>query len=168
MALFTILQFPDARLRRVAKPVAVVDEHIRAIVDNMLATNYAANNCAALAATQLDMPEPPRITVIDLSEAKNQPVCLINPEIIEREGEQHEFEGCMSVGPGFIYEKVKRAAKIKVKALDRDGKPLEFIAEGYYAKCIQHEIDHLDGKLYIDHLSQVKRDRIRAKLRKRD
>jgi peptide deformylase len=166
MALLTILQFPDARLRRTAKPVAVIDEHIQAIIDDMFAANYAADNCAALAATQLDLADPPCITVIDLSQDKNQPVCLINPKIIERIGEQYEMEGCMSVGPGYIYDKVKRAAKIRVQALDRQGNELDFVAEGYYAKCIQHELDHLDGKLYIDHLSQLKRDRIRCKLRK--
>lgn len=166
MAILKILQYPDKRLQRVAQPVIEVNEQVQKIVDDMLETHYNAENCAALAATQLDMPDPPRITVIDFSENKDQPLCLINPEIIAREGEQYEIEGCMSVMPKFIHERVKRANKIKVRALDRTGQSIEFAAEGFMAKCIQHEVDHLNGKLYIDHLSQLKRDRVKSKLNK--
>lgn len=166
MTILTILQYPDPRLRRIGKPVEKIDERIKTIIADMFETNYATENCGALAATQLDLPDPPRITVIDLSEQKNQPLCLINPEIVSQEGEQYEVEGCMSVSPGFIYERVKRAAKIRVKALDREGQALDFIAEDYLAKCIQHELDHLNGKLYIDYLSSLKLNRIKNKIKK--
>ena len=133
----------------------------------MFETHYAQENCAALAASQLDIPNPLRITVIDFSEHKNQPLCLINPEIIERIGTYTEEEGCMSVGIGLgIYEKVTRAAEIKVRAMNMKGEIIEFEANGFMAKCIQHEIDHLNGKLFIDHLSSLKRHRIDKKIRK--
>lgn len=169
MTILKILQYPDPRLRIKAKQVEKVDdETIQKIIDDMFETHYNAENCAALAATQLDILNPPSITVIDFSPKKNQPLCLINPKIIEKEGIQTEEEGCMSVGStaGEIYETISRAAKIKVRALDRNGKLLTFEADGYMAKCIQHEVDHLNGKIYIDHLSKLKRIRLEKKLKK--
>lgn len=165
MTKIAILQYPTPLLKRKGIRVQTIDAKIRQIIEDMFETHYASQNCAALAATQLDIPNAPHITVIDFSTEKNQPLCLVNAEILSREGETCESEGCMSV-PGGIYEKVKRAEKIHVKALDRDGKPIEFDADGFMAKCIQHELDHLDGKLFIDHLSALKRQRIDAKLKK--
>ena len=133
--------------------------------DDMFETHYATDNCAALAATQLDFKDPLHITVIDFSPNKDQPFCLVNGKIIETSGEMQEEEGCMSVGGG-TYERVKRHAKIRVQAQDRHGKPLDFIAEGFMAKCIQHELDHLDSKLFIDHLSKLKRKRVDKKIEK--
>lgn len=167
MAILKILQYPNPRLRTIAKKVEKFDDRIKSIIDDMFETHYNAQNCAALAATQLDIADPPSITVIDFSQEKNQPLCLVNPEIIEREGEREEEEGCMSVGIGsHIYEAVTRADKIKVRALDRNGNPIEFEADGFLAKCIQHELDHLQGKLYIDRISRMKRRRIEKKLEK--
>lgn len=166
MAIYKILSYPDPRLKTVGQYVESVNDHIRMIVDNMFETHYNTPNCAALAATQLDMPNPPAITVIDFSAEKNQPLCLINPQILEKEGETFEIEGCMSVYPDAIHDKVKRAEKIKVRALDREGKPLEFEAEGFLAKCIQHELDHLRGIIYIDHLSNLKRKLVEKKIAK--
>lgn len=166
MATYKILSYPDFGLKRIGKRVEVVDDHIREIIDNMFETHYNTENCAALAATQLDIPDAPAITVIDFSDEKNQPLCLINPEIIEREGEDTELEGCMSVFPSFFHDKVTRATKIKVRALDRDGKSFEFGAEGFMAKCIQHEIDHLQGRVFLDHLSPLKRKLADKKLDK--
>ncbi|OGO93328.1 MAG: peptide deformylase [Coxiella sp. RIFCSPHIGHO2_12_FULL_44_14] len=165
MTILNILQYPNPRLKSVARPVKTFDQAIQKIIDDMFETHYHAQNCAALAATQLDIIHPPAITVIDFSPEKNQPLCLINPEIIYREGEMLEKEGCMSVG-GETYEVVHRFAKIKVKALDRQGHPLLLEAEGFMAKCMQHEIDHLNGKIFLDHLSALKRRRIDIKLRK--
>ena len=164
MAIIKILQYPDPKLKRVGKLVEKVDDHIKKIVDDMFETHYNTKDCAALAATQLDFDVAYKITVIDFSEEKNQPLCLINPEIIETEGEQYQIEGCMSVFPNAICEKVKRAQKIKVKALDREGKPFEMEAEGFMAKCIQHELDHLNGKVYLDRLSRLKRSRVAHKI----
>ena len=165
MALLKILQYPNSRLRTIAKPVTEFNDEIQKIIDDMFETHYNAVNCAALAATQLDIKDPPKITVIDFSESKNQPLCLVNAEIIEREGERTEEEGCMSVGINIgIFEKVTRAEKIKVRAQDRHGNPLEFEADGFMAKCIQHELDHLHGKIFIDHLSSLKRKRIDKKI----
>lgn len=166
MTILTILEYPDPRLKTVARRVEVFDERIQKIIDDMFETHYATENCAALAATQLDIVGPPFITVIDFSAEKNQPLCLVNAEIIEREGEHTEVEGCMSVYPSAIQDKVTRAEKIKVKALDRDGKPIEFSADGFMAKCIQHELDHLNGKVYLDHLSKLKRQLIEKKIAK--
>ena len=168
MSIVKILQYPDPRLRKKAEKVEDFGEATQKMIDDMFETHYAAENCAALACTQLDFPQPKHITVIDYSPMKNQPLCLVNAEIIDRQGEQYEAEGCMSVGlqSGSVFEKVKRAYKIKVHAQDRYGKPLEFEAEGYKAKCIQHELDHLDGKLFIDHLSPLKRNRAEKKLKK--
>jgi peptide deformylase len=156
-----ILTFPDPRLRNRAKPVAEVDESVRRTVDDMFETMYAAPGIG-LAATQVNIPK--RIIVIDVSEEQSEPLCLINPEILERTGEEQMEEGCLSV-PGF-YEPVTRAEQIRVRALDRDGKPFELKTGGLLAVCIQHEIDHLDGKLFVDYISALKRQRIRRKLEK--
>jgi peptide deformylase len=161
MTTLTILEFPDPRLRTRAQPVDAVDDSIRTLVDNMLETMYAAPGIG-LAATQVNVHK--RILVIDISEERTQALVLINPEITERDGVEETEEGCLSV-PG-IYEKVTRAERIHVKALDRDGATLEFDAEGLLAVCIQHEIDHLEGKLFVDYLSELKRTRIRKKLEK--
>ena len=161
MAKLEILHFPDDRLRTRAQPVTEVDDSIRQLVDDMFETMYEAPGIG-LAATQVN--EHKRVVVIDVSHEKDQPLCLINPEIIAKDGiEQHE-EGCLSV-PG-IYETVERAEHIKVKALDRDGQPFELETGDLLAICIQHEIDHLDGKLFVDYLSALKRNRIRKKLEK--
>jgi peptide deformylase len=159
MALLEILEFPDERLRRKAKPVEVVDASIQRLIDDMFETMYAAPG-VGLAATQVNVAK--RVVVIDVSETKDQPLCLINPEILDRSGIEEREEGCLSV-PG-VFEKVCRAEKVKVKALDRSGKPFEFEAEGLLAVCVQHEIDHLDGKLFVDYLSPLKRQRIRKRL----
>ncbi|MCG7936481.1 MAG: peptide deformylase [Candidatus Thiodiazotropha taylori] len=161
MAILDILHFPDPRLRNKAKPVAQVDDSIRRLVDDMLETMYQAPGIG-LAATQVNVAK--RVVVIDLSEEKNEPLCLINPEIIERDGIEQMEEGCLSV-PG-IFETVSRADKIRFRALDRDGVPFEEEAEGLLAVCVQHELDHLDGKLFVDYLSSLKRQRIRKKLEK--
>jgi peptide deformylase len=161
MAILDILHFPDPRLRTKAKPVEQVDDKLRALVDDMFETMYEAPGIG-LAATQINYHR--RVIVIDISEERNEPLCLINPEIVEKEGVEEMDEGCLSV-PG-IYEKVSRADKVRVRALDRNGDPFELDAEGVLAVCIQHELDHLDGKLFIDYLSNLKRQRIRKKLEK--
>mgnify|MGYP003574375504 CR=1 FL=1 len=161
MAKLDILTFPDARLRRCAEPVERVDDAIRQLVDDMLETMYAAPGIG-LAAIQVDVAK--RVVVIDTSDEKDQPMCLINPEILSRSGEEQMDEGCLSV-PGF-YEPVTRAEWIRVRALDREGEPFELEADGLLAVCIQHEIDHLDGKLFVDYISALKRQRIRHKLEK--
>lgn len=166
MAIISILQYPDSRLKKRGKLVEKVDDQVKKVIDDMFETHYNSENCAALAATQLNFEDPLSITVIDFSEEKNQPLCLINPEIIERKGEQYEMEGCMSVYPEHIHEKVKRADWVKVRALDREGKPFEMEAEGFMAKCLQHEIDHLNGIIYLDRLSDLKRNRIIKKMKK--
>jgi peptide deformylase len=161
MSLLEILHFPDPRLRQKASPVAVVDDEIRSIVDNLFETMYSAPGIG-LAAVQVNILK--QIIVIDTSEDKKQPLCLINPEILESQGEEKMEEGCLSV-PG-IYENVKRAATIKVRFLDREGKTVEREISGLLAVCIQHEMDHLVGKLFVDYLSEMKRNRIRKKLEK--
>jgi peptide deformylase len=161
MALLEILHFPDPRLRNIARPVAEVDDAIRQLVDDMFETMYAAPGIG-LAATQVNVAK--RIVVIDISEDKDQPLCLINPEIIEKHGVEEMEEGCLSV-PG-VYDVVQRADRIRMRALDRDGQVFETETDGLLAVCIQHEIDHLDGKLFVDYLSQLKRTRIRKKLEK--
>ena len=161
MALKDILHFPDPRLRLRASPVVVVDDPIRALVDDMFETMYAAPGIG-LAATQINVQK--RIIVADVSEDQSAPYCLINPEILSRDGEEEMDEGCLSV-PGF-YEKVKRADRVHVRALNRDGEPFELEVGGLLAVCIQHEIDHLDGKLFVDYISTLKRNRIRKKLEK--
>ena len=165
MAIVKILQYPDPRLRTKGEKVTDFGTETQQMIDDMFETHYAAENCAALACTQLDFKKPKRITVIDFSEHKDQPLCLVNAEIIEKIDEATSSEGCMSVAGG-AYEPVTRAAKIKVHAQDRFGKEMNFEAEGFMAKCIQHELDHLDGKLFIDHLSNLKRDRIKKKIEK--
>lgn len=168
MTVIKILQYPDPRLRKKAEKVEDFGPETQKIIDDMFETHYAAENCAALAATQLDFKNPKHITVIDFSAKKDQPLCLVNGEIIEREGEMEEEEGCMSVGlrSGSVFEKVKRSAKIKVRAQDRHGKTIEFEAQGFMAKCVQHELDHLNGKIFLDHLSPLKRARAEKRLKK--
>jgi len=161
MSKLDILTFPDPRLRNRAKPVAEVNDDIRRILADMLETMYEAPGIG-LAATQVAIPL--RIVVIDISDRKDSPHCLINPEILERRGEEQMEEGCLSV-PG-IYEEVTRAEQVRMRALDREGRPFELDADGLLAVCIQHEIDHLDGKLFVDYLSSLKRLRIRRKLEK--
>jgi len=161
VSILTILEFPDKRLRSVAQEVAQVDEQIKTLVDDMLETMYAAKG-VGLAATQVNVQK--RVIVMDISEDKNEPICLINPEIIETIGTEESEEGCLSV-PGF-FEKVSRAESIKVKALNRDGETFELEARDLLAVCIQHEMDHLQGKLFVDYLSAFKRNRIKAKLEK--
>lgn len=166
MAQIKILQYPDPKLKRKAVPVVTFDDAFQAIIDNMFETHYATPNCAALAATQLDLPVAYAIMVIDYSPNKDQPLCLVNPKIIERHGEQYELEGCMSVYPDAIHEKVKRAEKVKVQAQDRYGKTIEIEADGYFAKCLQHEIDHLEGYVFLDRLPLIKRDRALRRIKK--
>ena len=159
MALLNILHYPDKRLRTVASPVATVDDEIRTRVADMLETMYDAPGIG-LAATQVN--DHRRIIVIDVSETKDQPICLINPEIIESDGVEVCDEGCLSVPE--IYESVERAEHIIVKALDENGKAVKIDTGGMLAVCIQHEMDHLLGKLFVDYLSPMKRQRIKKKL----
>ncbi len=161
MALLDILHFPDPRLRTRAKAVEAVDDNVRRIIDDMFETMYAAPGIG-LAATQVNIHR--RIIVIDVSEAKNEPVTLINPQILSRAGEEEMEEGCLSV-PG-VFEPVQRAAEVTVRALNRDGQSFDLAADGLLAVCIQHEIDHLDGKLFVDYLSTLKRQRLRKRLEK--
>lgn len=161
MAQLEILHYPDPRLRTVAKPVDAVDDSIRQLADNMLETMYAAPGIG-LAAIQVNVPK--RVIVIDVSDDQSEPRVLINPEILDKQGIESMQEGCLSV-PG-IFETVQRADHIRVRYLDRDGNRVETEAEGLLAVCIQHEIDHLDGKLFVDYLSDLKRTRIRKKLEK--
>lgn len=156
-----ILTFPDPRLRNPALPVAQVDADIRRLVDDMLETMYAAPGIG-LAAPQVNVSR--RVVVIDTSEHKDTPLCLINPRILSSEGREQMDEGCLSV-PGF-FETVTRAERVSVAALDRDGNPFTLDADGLLAVCIQHELDHLDGKLFVDHISMLKRQRIKHKLLK--
>jgi peptide deformylase len=159
MALMKILEYPDPRLRTRARPVAAVDDRIRRLVADMLETMYAAPG-VGLAATQVDVHE--RVIVMDVSEERNQPLALVNPEILSRDELATSEEGCLSV-PGFT-ETVERARRIRVRALDLQGQAFEFDAEGLLAVCVQHELDHLEGKLFVDYLSELKRQRIRKKL----
>jgi len=161
MAKLPILTFPNPRLRNKAQPVREVDAGVRRLVDDMFETMYAASGIG-LAAIQVDVPL--RVVVTDISERHDSPLCLINPEIVEREGNEQMEEGCLSV-PGF-FETVSRAERVRVRALDRDGRPFEIDADGLLAVCIQHEIDHLDGKLFVDYISSLKRQRIRRRLEK--
>jgi len=163
MAILDILRFPDPRLRNKAKRIDQVDAALQCLVDDMLETMYQAPGIG-LAATQVNVAK--RVVVMDLSEEKDQPLVLINPKIIESDGSDEYEEGCLSV-PG-IYETVKRAERIRIKAQDREGNPFEMDAEELLAICIQHEIDHLDGKLFVDYLSSLKRQRIRKKLEKEE
>ena len=161
MAKLPILTFPNSRLRNKAQPVREVDAGVRRLVDDMFETMYAASGIG-LAAIQVDVPL--RVVVTDISERHDSPLCLINPEILEREGNEQMEEGCLSV-PGF-FETVSRAERVRVRALDRDGRPFEIATDGLLAVCIQHEIDHLDGKLFVDYISSLKRQRIRRRLEK--
>ena len=161
MARLPIIEFPDPRLRTVARPVREVDSRIRQLIDDMFETMYEAPGIG-LAATQVDVHE--RLLVLDVSEDKSYPMVFINPEIVESEGSQVYQEGCLSV-PG-IYADVKRAERIVVKALDRDGQSFEVSADGLLAVCIQHEMDHLAGKVFVDYLSPLKRELVRKKLAK--
>lgn len=162
MALLPILRFPDPRLHTRAVPVAEVNDGVRKLVADMAETMYEAPGIG-LAATQVDVHK--RVVVIDVSEDKSGLMVFINPEIVERDGEQVCEEGCLSV-PG-IYEKVTRAEHVRVRALDADGKPFELEADGLLAVCIQHEIDHLDGKVFVEYLSQLKLNRIKTRLAKK-
>jgi len=161
MAILHILHYPDPRLRIKAKPVDRVDDEIRQLIDDMLETMYNAPG-VGLAAPQVDVSK--RVIVIDISEHRNDSLCLVNPEIVDKQDVEQMEEGCLSV-PG-IYEMVERAAHVRVKALNRDGESLEMEADGLLAVCIQHEIDHLEGKLFVDFLSEIKRKRIRKKVEK--
>jgi peptide deformylase len=161
MTILDILHFPDPRLRNIAQPVEQVDDAIRKLVDEMFETMYAAPGIG-LAATQVNVDK--RVIVIDVSEEKDQPLCLINPEILARDGVEVMEEGCLSV-PG-VFELVERADHVRIQALNQDGERFEMEAGDLLAVCIQHEIDHLDGKLFVDYLSPLKRARIRKKLEK--
>jgi len=161
MALRTILEFPDPRLRTRAQPVTAFDADLATLIDDMLETMYAAPGIG-LAATQVDVHR--RVIVIDVSDEHDQPLVLINPEIIAKEGEAKTEEGCLSV-PG-IFDEVKRAAKVRVRSHDRQGAVSETEYTDILAVCIQHEMDHLEGKLFVDYLSDLKRERIRKKLDK--
>ncbi|HVK55020.1 MAG TPA: peptide deformylase [Burkholderiales bacterium] len=162
MAIRNILQYPDERLHKVAKAVISVNSDIRRLIDDMADTMYAAPGIG-LAATQVDAHV--RVIVIDISEDRSDLRAFINPEILESRGECEQEEGCLSV-PG-IYDKVKRASWIRVRALDRDGNSFELETDGMLAVCIQHEMDHLEGKVFVEYLSQLKQTRIKTKLRKR-
>jgi peptide deformylase len=161
MTKLAILEYPDPRLRKKAEVVAAVDDALRQLIANMLETMYSANG-VGLAATQVDVHK--RLIVLDVSEGRDTPLVLINPEILSAEGEGPGEEGCLSL-PG-IYDKLTRATRIRVRALDRDGQSFEMDAEGLLAVCIQHEIDHLEGKLFVDYLSELKRQLIRRRLEK--
>ena len=161
MARLDILHYPDTRLHTVAKPVAVVDARVRKLIDDMAETMYAAPGIG-LAATQVNVHE--RVIVIDISETHNELRVFINPEIVAQSGREESEEGCLSV-PG-IFDKVTRAERVTVRALDRDGQTFELAADGLLAVCIQHEMDHLMGKVFVDYLSGLKRNRIKSKLLK--
>ena len=161
MTKLVILEYPDPRLRKTATAIETVDDAVRQLADNMLETMYAANG-VGLAATQVDVHK--RLLVLDVSTERDQPLVLINPEILSAEGLAPAEEGCLSL-PG-IYDKLSRPTRIRVRALGRDGKPFEMDAEGLLAVCIQHEMDHLQGKLFVDYLSELKRQLIRRRLEK--
>jgi peptide deformylase len=163
MAQLTILHYPDPRLHKVARPVDVVDERVRRLIDDMLETMYAADG-VGLAATQVDVHE--RVIVMDTSESRDRPLVLVNPEIVARSDEMAVVEeGCLSVPT--IYDRVQRHARVSVRALGRDGAAFAFDADGLTAVCVQHEMDHLLGKVFVEYLSPLKRERIRSKLLKR-
>ena len=163
MALLNILRYPDPRLHTVAKAVATVDETIRQLVDDMLQTMYAADG-VGLAATQVD--RHLRLIVMDTSEQRDQPLVLINPELVRRSAEMAvNEEGCLSVPQ--TYDRVERHARVRVRALNRDGQAFEMEAEGLSAVCVQHEMDHLMGKVFVEYLSFLKRDRIKTRMLKK-
>lgn len=161
MALLEILQFPDPRLRIKADAVTTITDDVRRLVDDMYETMYHAKG-VGLAATQVGINL--RIFTMDVSDTRDQRMCIINPEILSSEGERFEDEGCLSVTGA--YEKVKRAEKVRMRAMDLDGKKIELDADGLMAHCIQHEVDHLNGMLFIDHLSKLKFERVKKKLNK--
>jgi peptide deformylase len=161
MTKLVILEYPDPRLRKKAAAVDKVDDALRQFIDNLLETMYAANG-VGLAATQVDVHK--RVIAIDVSENRDRPLVLINPELLSKDGEGPGEEGCLSL-PG-IYDKLTRAAKIRVRAIGRDGEQFEMDAEGLLGVCIQHEMDHLEGKLFVDYLSELKRTLIRRRLEK--
>jgi peptide deformylase len=161
MALLPILHYPDPRLHKVASPVTVVDERIRKLINDMAETMYAAPG-VGLAATQVDVHE--RVLIIDISDTRDELQAFVNPEIIARSGEAENEEGCLSV-PG-IYDRVTRAERVTVRALNAKGEAFTLEAEGLLAVCIQHEIDHLDGKVFVEYLSRLKQQRIAAKMKK--
>ncbi|NND82602.1 MAG: peptide deformylase [Gammaproteobacteria bacterium] len=162
MAILDILVYPDPRLRKVAKPVQSVDDNIRQLVRDMLETMYDAEGIG-LAATQVDVHK--QVIVMDLSETRDNPLVLINPQIVEQDGEQEYDEGCLSI-PEY-YAPVKRAESVKITALNPEGEIFDLQADGLLAVCIQHEMDHLKGKVFVDYLSRLKQDRVRKKLLKR-
>ena len=162
MARLPILEYPDPRLRIRAERVTVVDDEVKQLVADMFETMYAAPGFG-LAATQVDSHQ--RIIVIDVSDERNEPYCFINPEILSHDGQATFEEGCLSV-PG-LYDYVERAERITVKALDRNGEPFELETDGLLAQCVQHEMDHLDGKLFVDYLSQLKRERLKKRYSKK-
>ena len=161
MTKLAILEYPDSRLRKTAKPVDIVDDAVRQLAADLLETMYAAKGIG-LAATQVDVHR--RVLVLDISETRDQPLVLINPQILTAQGRGPGEEGCLSVPD--IYDKVQRATHIRIRALRLDGEPFEMDAEGLLAVCIQHEMDHLDGKLFVDYLSELKRQLIRRRLEK--
>ncbi len=161
MALLPILHYPDPRLHTIAAPVRVVDDRIRKLISDMAETMYAAPG-VGLAATQVDVHE--RLLIIDISDAHDGLLAFVNPEIVERSGEVETEEGCLSV-PG-IFDEVTRAERVTVRALNRHGEPFTMKADGLLAVCIQHEIDHLDGKVFVEYLSRLKQTRIAAKMKK--
>ena len=163
MSTLTVLHFPDPRLRKKARPVTAVDAQVRQLSRDMLETMYAENGIG-LAATQVDVQQ--RVVVMDLSAERNDPLTLVNPEILQQAGTEEMEEGCLSV-PGYT-DLVQRAEKISYRYLNLDGKEIEAEADGLRAVCIQHEIDHLDGKLFIDYLSPMKRQRVRKKIAKQN
>lgn len=163
MAILDILRYPDERLHKIAGRVEVVDDEVRQLAADLAETMYAAPG-VGLAATQVDVHR--QLIVIDISETRDRLLTLINPEILSAEGEQECEEGCLSV-PG-IYDKVIRAEKVKVRALATDGQPFELDAEGLLAVCIQHEMDHLKGRVFVEYLSRLKQARIRSRLLKRE
>jgi peptide deformylase len=163
MSQLDILRYPDPRLHKVARPVAAVDDRIHRLVDDMLETMYAADG-VGLAATQVDVHE--RVIVIDTSEARDEPIVLINPELVDRSEEMTLVdEGCLSVPE--VYDKVSRHARVRVRALDRSGEAREFEAEGLLAIAVQHEMDHLIGKVFVEYLSPLKRTRIKTRMLKK-
>jgi peptide deformylase len=163
MALMEVLHFPDPRLRKNAVPVAAVDEALRKLAADMLETMYAENG-VGLAATQVNVQR--RLVVIDVSAERNQPLVLVNPEILQQEGSEQSQEGCLSV-PGY-FDTVERSTKVRYRYQTLDGEMVEAEADALMAICLQHEIDHLNGKLFIDYLSSLKRERIRKKIEKQD
>ncbi len=167
MAILQILQYPDLRLRKKGYRVGNVKAvKIQKTIDDMLETLALAENCAALAATQLDLADPPNITVINQADG-TEPLCLINLQVVPIEGSNIDDEGCMSLYPQKnIYAKVKRATKVRASALDRHGNQLEFEAKDYFARCLQHEYDHLQGVLYIDYLTKTERELLEKKIAK--